>query len=58
MVTHKVKSSATATETQIPFMSNIIGRISTQASWKTSVRKKEIAAEIGPLFSAVKKAEP
>ena len=30
------------------------GRRSTAASWNTSVRRKEIAADISPLFNAVK----
>lgn len=58
MVIDKVNNSAIATENQIPLMPNIIGSTSTQASWNTSVLRKEMAAEMGPLFSAVKNAEP
>ena len=54
----RVRSSATITANQIPFMPRIIGRISTAATWNTRVRRKEIAADIPPLLSAVKKDEP
>lgn len=50
-----VRSSATATALQIPLMPRSSGRRSTAASWNTSVRRKEIAADISPLFNAVKK---
>lgn len=45
-------------EYHIPSMSNISGSISTAAIWNTSVLRNEIAAEIKPLFSAVKNDEP
>ena len=41
-----------------PLIPKIAGRISTAAIWKTSVRRKEIAADTPPLLSAVKKEEP
>lgn len=53
-VSPNVRSSATATALQIPLMPRSSGRRSTAASWNTSVRRKEIAADISPLFNAVK----
>ena len=47
-----------ATEIHIPFIPKIIGRISTTDNWNTSVLKNEIAADIKPLFKAVKNDEP
>ena len=44
-----VRSSATATALQIPLMPRSSGRRSTAASWNTSVRRKEIAADISPV---------
>ena len=40
---------------QMPSTSRKIGRIRTLAHWNTKVRRKEMAAEASPLFSAVKK---
>ena len=57
-VTHNVNNSAIATEIHIPFIPKIIGRISTTDNWNTSVLKNEIAADIKPLFKAVKNDEP
>ena len=45
-------------ETQIPSTPMIKGRIKTNEIWNTSVRQKEMIAEIIPLLSAVKKEEP
>ena len=45
-------------DTQTPSRSQKIGRIKTQAVWNTRVRRKEMTAEINPLFRAVKKDEP
>ena len=47
-------TSATVIAYQMPSTSKISGSRITDDVWKTSVRKKEIAAEIRPLFSAVK----
>ena len=52
------KNSAMEREYQTPSTPKKIGKINTLAIWKTSVRKKEIAAETTPLFKAVKKEEP
>ena len=38
----------------MPSSLNINGSSSTEAVWNTSVRKNETAAEIAPLFNAVK----
>ena len=57
-VTHKVKSSAIATEHQTPLIPRISGSRRTIAIWKTSVLRNEISAESRPLFNAVKNAEP
>ena len=51
-------SSAATMEIQIPSIPQISGKISTAAAWNTRVRRKEMRAEIRPLFSAVKKPEP
>lgn len=51
------QSSATVIANQIPSISKKMGRINTQEVWNTSVRKKDMAAEIAPLLSAVKKEE-
>ena len=58
MVMHIVRSSATATDDHIPFMPNIIGSRSTADNWNTRVRRNDIAADMGPLFNAVKNDEP
>ena len=63
-VTITAKASATIIENQIPLIpsppaaSKINGRVRTAAVWNNSVRKNEIMADTGPLFSAVKKEEP
>ena len=51
-------ASATTIDHQIPFPPQTRGKTITAATWKTSVLKNEIIAEIGPLFSAVKNDEP
>lgn len=51
------QTSANATDIQIPSKSKNTGRISTAASWNTSVLRNETAADIAPLFSAVKNDE-
>ena len=51
-------NSATTTESQIPSRPISLGNKITAAIWKTMVRKKDIIAEIRPLFSAVKKDDP
>ena len=45
-------------ESQIPSISHIIGNRITAAIWKTSVRIKDITADVSPSFNAVKKEEP
>ena len=40
-----------------PSTPQIMGRMSTAATWKTSVRAKEMRAEVSPSFRAVKKEE-
>lgn len=52
------KISATTTQNQIAFAPKIRGRARINTTWKTSVLKNEIIAEITPLFSAVKNDEP
>ena len=51
------KISAAVMAYQMPSTSKISGRMSTEAVWNTSVRRKEIAAEINPFSSAVKNDE-
>lgn len=51
------KTSATVIAYQMPSTSNRSGRRMTEDVWNTSVRRKEIAAEMKPLFSAVKNDE-
>ena len=51
-------SSATTMDIQIPSTPHTSGKSKIAAIWKTSVRRKEIAADTGPLFRAVKKPEP
>ena len=58
MVIRSVSASATATASQIPSIPSICGRVITAATWKISVRKKEIAADTNPLLRAVKNADP
>ena len=58
IVTHNVINSAIPTALQIPLISNNVGSKRIIIIWKTRVRRKEIAADIIPLFSAVKKEEP
>ena len=53
----KAKISANAFDSQMPSTSRISGSIRTAEVWKSSVRRKDTAAEIAPLFSAVKKDE-
>ena len=52
------KASATSIESHIPFIPKNLGKISTQAIWKTSVLKKEMIAEIKPFPNAVNIEEP
>ena len=54
-VVNKDRSSAATIENQMPSRLKKTGRINTRDSWYTSVLIKEIAAETGPLLSAVKK---
>ena len=51
-------NSANTTDNQIPSTSKKRGNMSTAPTWNTNVLKKEIIAEISPLFSAVKNDEP
>lgn len=50
-------TSATVMAHQIPSIPNSSGKMRTDSIWKTKVRRKEIVAEITPLFNAVKKAD-
>lgn len=50
--------SAATVENQMPSMPQISGSRRTQAIWNIRVRRKEIAAEMKPLLSAVKNEEP
>lgn len=45
-------------EIHIPSIPSISGRIKTAEICKTNVLRKEISAEISPLFNAVKNDEP
>ena len=58
MLKHSVRSSAIATAIHIPLIPKIAGSIRIAAIWKISVLRNEMVAEISPLLSAVKKAEP
>ena len=64
MVSRKVSEIANANTSaavmahQMPSMSNSTGRTRTQQVWKSSVRRKEISADVSPSFRAVKKEEP
>ena len=51
-------NSATTIESQMPFSFKKIGKIITALAWKTTVLKKEIKAEISPLFNEVKNDDP
>lgn len=51
-------TSAITIDAQIPSTSQKIGNISTARISKTSVRTKEIMAEVIPSFNAVKNDEP
>ena len=51
------KTSAAKMAHQMPSTPSTRGKSSTDAVWKISVRKKEMAADTAPLFSAVKKEE-
>ena len=42
----------------LPSTPMISGRVRMDTTWNSSVRRKEIAADTAPLFSAVKNAEP
>ena len=57
-VTTAAISSAKMIDTQIPSICHISGKTKTDMTWKTMVLKKDIAAETGPLLSAVKNPEP
>ena len=57
-VTTKVSSSAKRTDDQIPSIAKKKPTISTELTWNTSHRKKEISADNSPLFKAVKTEEP
>ena len=50
-------TSATVIAHQMPSRPKSAGSSSTHSVWNTSVRRKEIAAEIAPLLSAVKNDE-
>ena len=56
-VMHNVIASAAMIAPQIPSNPNIKGSSMTAASWNTSVRRKEISAEMRPLLRAVKKED-
>ena len=58
MVIRMEASSATVMAHQMPSTPKKTGRIRIAATSNTTVRRKEIAAETTPLFSAVKKDEP
>ena len=57
-VTATARASAATVESQMPSRPQSNGRISTARHWNTSVRRKEIRAEVNPSFRAVKKEEP
>ena len=58
MVTNSAKNSAITMDNHTPVMPINPGRINTIMIWNTKVRRKEIAADTAPLFSAVKKEDP
>ena len=51
-------SSAATIESHTPSSSQNIGKIMTAATWKTSVLKNEMSADVRPSLKAVKKDEP
>ncbi len=51
-------SSATTSDSQMPFKPKIIGRSSTEPISKRSVLINEISAEVAPSLNEVKNAEP
>ena len=51
-------TSAATIESQIPSSFQMSGKISTAAIWNTSVRRKEMSADVRPSPSAVKNDEP
>ena len=55
--TSNAAASAKTRAYQMPSMSSTMGSTSTANTRNTSVRRKEIAAEMAPLFNAVKNAE-
>ena len=57
-VRYAANNSAMIKDIQIPLIPQKMGKINTAAIWNTIVRKKDNRAEIQPLFSAVKNAEP
>ena len=50
-------ASATTIDHQMPSIPHTRGSSMTAAIWNTSVRKKEMMADVNPSFSAVKKPE-
>ena len=64
MVTNNAKVTTTANtsapniEYHIPSIPNILGNNNTHTAWNKNIRKKDMIADIKPLFSAVKNAEP
>ena len=56
-LTNKARDSATITAHQTPSVFNRIGKTRMLTIWNKNIRKKEIIAEITPLFNAVKKEE-
>ena len=50
-------ASAATTASQMPSTPMISGRVRMDTTWNSSVRRKEMAADTVPLFSAVKNAE-
>ena len=57
-MTTTASASAAAVESQTPSRPQTRGRSSTARHSNTSVRRKEIRAEVNPSFRAVKKEEP
>ena len=49
--------SAKVLDSQIPVSPKKAGRIRTEPTWNTRVRRKEITADTSPLFNAVKNAD-
>ena len=50
-------TSAAVIAHQMPSRSKKMGSIRTESTWNTSVRRKEIAADMPPLLRAVKNAD-